>query len=600
MIAKRSPRRSDSKSSFKTLANYITDQKNGGAKVAYSQVSNCKSDRPTLAVAEIEATQALNTRAKNDKTYHLIVSMREGDSPTPEQLQDIEQDICSAIGLADHQRMSAYHTDTNNPHLHIAINKIHPETLRMVEPYYDQYRLGEACERLEIKHDLQVDNHAHDKKATRKATPELDEMREGGQKPLADWLAERKPDLGKVENWQQLHQAFAALGVELKRRGNGLSILDVKSGIAVKASAVDRQLSKAQLEKRFGVYQASPAVPEDKQGQYHTTAGHIGRSASRVALWDQYTQERNHAQAARQAAYKRIREAKAKELRRIKLEYEEKRAGVKRGDLARLRKSKQAAYSRLKAARVAATERVTQQAGQQRAEVRVQHAQPDWREWLQVRAGQGDEKALEALRTAKPRKAPEQANQIAGDCDDGTLFGRYQHQVHRNGAVTYRFKSGVLVDHGRQLSIGSKPSPELIEAGLKMALHKFGKNVQIKGNREFLAAAQPIAAKLGVGQSKRPRNPSALEQFIQAKNRQAGGKSDMLYYRRWQKGGTYLFLGVEESDQRRFVILQGANQKFVKELTDAEAQQLQAASQGSSLSLSDKGAIQIKRNLKRR
>ncbi len=31
------------------------------------------------------------------------------------------------MGYADHQRVSAVHYDTDNVHIHIAINKIHPQ-----------------------------------------------------------------------------------------------------------------------------------------------------------------------------------------------------------------------------------------------------------------------------------------------------------------------------------------------------------------------------------------------------------------------------------------------------------------------------------------
>ena len=109
-------------------------------------------------IKEIESTQAQNTRAKGDKTYHLIISFREGEQPDPEQLKDIEESLCKAIGLGKHQRMSAVHTDTDNLHVHVAINKIHPETFKMIEPYYDQYKMGEVCQALEVKHGLQVDN----------------------------------------------------------------------------------------------------------------------------------------------------------------------------------------------------------------------------------------------------------------------------------------------------------------------------------------------------------------------------------------------------------------------------------------------------------
>ena len=159
MIAKRAARRNDSRSSFAALAAYLLDADHCGAKVAFSRVTNCLAEDPGLAVKEIEATQALNRRTKNDKTYHLVVSFRAGERPTEAQLQDIEREVCEAIGLGEHQRLSALHTDTDNLHLHIAINKVHPRTRNCIEPYYDKYKLGDICRVLELRHGLERDPH---------------------------------------------------------------------------------------------------------------------------------------------------------------------------------------------------------------------------------------------------------------------------------------------------------------------------------------------------------------------------------------------------------------------------------------------------------
>ncbi len=59
-----------------------------------------------------------------------MVSFREGERPTREQLADIEDRLCGALGFAEHQRVSAVHQNTDNWHMHIAINKVHPRTPR--------------------------------------------------------------------------------------------------------------------------------------------------------------------------------------------------------------------------------------------------------------------------------------------------------------------------------------------------------------------------------------------------------------------------------------------------------------------------------------
>lgn len=148
--------------SWARTADYILDSRGTttkGEKVGSYRVTNCGTDDPAQAATIIEAIQAANTRSKADKTYHLVFSFREGENPPLEVMHQIEDELCEAIGFADHQRISAVHIDTDNIHVHVAINKVHPTGLQNIEPFYDKQRLMEACERLEVKFGLEHDDH---------------------------------------------------------------------------------------------------------------------------------------------------------------------------------------------------------------------------------------------------------------------------------------------------------------------------------------------------------------------------------------------------------------------------------------------------------
>ena len=166
--------------SWSRLEAYVLDAAHHGEKVAWARVSNCRSEDPGWAVKEILATQARNTRSRSDKSYHLVVSFPEGEKPTREQIEDIEDRLCAAIGFAEHQRVSAVHQNTDNWHLHIAINKVHPVTFRNLEPFRDHFRLQEACAELEIKHGLTRDNHTLEKGRRRAGEGEQDARPRGG------------------------------------------------------------------------------------------------------------------------------------------------------------------------------------------------------------------------------------------------------------------------------------------------------------------------------------------------------------------------------------------------------------------------------------
>nr|WP_235867275.1 relaxase/mobilization nuclease domain-containing protein [Roseibium marinum] len=58
--------------------------------------------------------------------------------------------------MEDHQRVVGTHTNTDNFHMHIQFNLVHPETFRMHTPYRDFQFLQSTAAMLEMKHGLQV------------------------------------------------------------------------------------------------------------------------------------------------------------------------------------------------------------------------------------------------------------------------------------------------------------------------------------------------------------------------------------------------------------------------------------------------------------
>ncbi|MCH1879081.1 relaxase/mobilization nuclease domain-containing protein, partial [Alcaligenes ammonioxydans] len=95
MIVKHVAMRSLRKSSFADLVRYLSNPKDTNERLGTVRIANCHSDEMTDAMLEVMATQACNTRAKGDKTYHLIASFRTGEHPSDEVLADIENRICT-------------------------------------------------------------------------------------------------------------------------------------------------------------------------------------------------------------------------------------------------------------------------------------------------------------------------------------------------------------------------------------------------------------------------------------------------------------------------------------------------------------------------
>ena len=228
-------------------------------------------------------------------------------------MEDIEDRLCNAIGFGEHQRVSAVHQNTDNWHLHVAINKVHPVTLRNVTPIRDHFRLQAACLEMEIKHGLTQEPHTVDfaQSRERKARGRAAdfEARHGGQSFLA-WTQEhaRPALLGALGagqgGWQAMHQVAAAYDLELKLRGAGLVISHSSdSRLHVKASDVDRGLSLKALTDRLGPFQ-----PSGEQVQTRKPSTRYERPTQSGSLYEAFQLEREGSVRARDAAVAKLAE----------------------------------------------------------------------------------------------------------------------------------------------------------------------------------------------------------------------------------------------------------------------------------------------------
>jgi hypothetical protein len=212
-----------------------------------------------IAAIEVEAIQRLNQRAKDDKTYHFLFSFREGEIPSPEVLLDCEREFCSALGFAEHQRVSVVHHDTNNLHVHVAVNKIHPTRLTIHTPLRDYWIRTETAKRLEAKHHLLQDRHERRNPEEGPIGRAADMERHSGTESFVGWVQRQAAaELCRAGSWAELHRAAAAHGVQVQLRGNGCVLT---AGVrSARASSVRRELSLAALQKRLGPFEPAQAV----------------------------------------------------------------------------------------------------------------------------------------------------------------------------------------------------------------------------------------------------------------------------------------------------------------------------------------------------
>ena len=316
MIAKLIAPRAAGRSDFAGLTRYLVLKPAG--EIAYTQATNCGVDDPLVAAKVVAATQALNTRTQRDKTMHLVVSFPGNESPNEEQLRDIEETICQQLGMADHQRLSVAHRDTDHAHLHIAINRIHPETLNAIDPFYPFYKLDSACAVLEQRHGLARDNRIGDshergpsaRVRTMESHSDLTSFRQWLQQDNTQ--AALQSVRSAASSWEELHAGLVDIDLVLRQRERGLVVASRSQNTFCAASQIDPSWSQPKLEIEFGEFLGARSAPEEQKGPKPAPGRGYSpkpRDPNNSELWEQYKKEQEVGQRARSELRKRDRDA---------------------------------------------------------------------------------------------------------------------------------------------------------------------------------------------------------------------------------------------------------------------------------------------------
>jgi hypothetical protein len=392
------------------LADYMTDDQGNDFRVGQVTITNCLATEHEWAAAEMTATQKMNTRAKSDKTYHLIISFKEGENPDPATLQKIEARLAGALGYANHQRISVVHHDTDNLHVHVAINKINPSTYKLHEPYYDYKILAKECAALEIEFGLERDNHEPKRRVAEAKIADM--TAHTGAISLIAWIKEHAAeDLEKAGTWAAFSNVLAENGLQLKQRANGFVFM-ADDGTRCKASSVSRTLSKPALEKRLGELpellaelatvpdQERPGKDQVMDREDVTQKSYQRFLADKTGLYPRYQEEQE-----------RNRVQKTEDLKHARLVRDQRIAAAKRSAAleratAKMLKSGRFAYSLISSGLVANIKRAQKDFEKERKIILANSApRPSWAEWLTTQRG---DKAAEAALHAVGKKPPQQ------------------------------------------------------------------------------------------------------------------------------------------------------------------------------------------------
>jgi hypothetical protein len=508
------------------LTGYIREpeRENSQEKCIHAGARGFITDEPRSQTAEMIALSQEAVRSK-DTINHYVLSWREGEQPSPEQVEEAVSIFMEELGVKDHQAIYGLHADTDNLHLHLAINRVHPETLKVVKINngFDIEAAHKAIARIENAQGWQREQngryqvlengelgreHIDKDKPRQPAQPKRDmENRTGEKSAERIAIEDGAPIIKKAQTWEQLHRELAAKGMRYEKTGSGATLF--VGDVGVKASSADRDASLSKLQKRLGAYQPAPQRQQVAQREPEPIKPD-------VPGWKDYITGRKEHYAEKNAA--KLAQDKRQEQERKQLSEQQK---ARRDELMRGNwKGKGEVLNAMRS--VIAAEQAAEKAAlkEKHQKQREQHRQqfrpyPDLEQWQRMQrspelAEQWRHRASEPQRIEGDRSEPPTPRDIRAYAPE--IVGQQVHYSRRDEGGAGRGVS--FVDKGRSIDIHDWRNRDSTLAALQLSAQKWG-SFTVTGNDEYKAMCAKLAAEHGF----KITNPELQESIQQERQR---------------------------------------------------------------------------------
>jgi len=445
-----------------------------------------------LAVDVMELLQKGNVRAKGNKTYHLVISFHPEDRRlTPRELEEVVRRAVRAAGLEEHQYIAVRHSEQEHEHLHVAVNKIHPETLKIHHPYQAIHAFQALASAVEQELGLRrVDRtvgHSRNHQAR-------DFEAHRGIESFSRWARRSiggAKELDRIASWEALHEELKMFGVRLVPRGNGLAIVDAtRANLGCKASVLGRGWSKERLCERYGEFVPGPEAAEVAREQVQSYEEQPLGRALEDGLWREYREAldaaRRHRKELRDAMASRIEAVRAAHAKRFKLRHHAIAA------MPIPPRDKRSLYKTLALERKCAERRLRATIKGWRA-VTVDTHPGSWKQFLAARAARGDRSALRRL--TRQLRAP------AIQSGDQRLRALSPRSVQTSrGSIVHNLGGGVrLRESAGLIELLGDPGETGLEQLVRVAKQRFGtKSITLLGPRKVRERLSEMVAEQGL------------------------------------------------------------------------------------------------------
>lgn len=490
----------------RALVDYIAGPHAGGdgEKVEYRGAENLLNiDHEAQAQEMIDLAEV--ARRIPQPVQHWIISWREGEQPTTAQADAAVATFLAEMGVTDHQVIYALHRDTKNCHLHLAVNRVHPDSEKVitVNNGFDHEVAHRAIARIERDQGWQREARGlfvtqPDGDLKRGRPREQGERQPSGPaRDLEERVGERSaqrialevaaPIIREAQGWREMNEALALEGIRFERKGSG-AVLWIGDR-PVKASSAGRDCSMAALQKRFG----DPAVDQEQPDRRVSPreAQPVDPDTSR---WRTYVQERARHHEERGTRWHAFRDQQRDEWRGIAHRHRRERDDIFKGswrghgDLLNATRSQLAARQARENAELRDQQKL-ERARRQREQPRF----PAFKEWL----AQGNPDLAQQWRYRERRPstlegptfqppAPRDIRDFEAAADGGIVHYRLNG---RRGSPSF-------TDRGKVIEIADSQRRETVLAALQLSAQKWGA-FTVHGDDRFKGLCLELALEHG-------------------------------------------------------------------------------------------------------
>jgi hypothetical protein len=209
---------------FLALVRYLEHGEAGEHRdrVLWVESRNLPTEDPETAARLMAAHARQNVRTQRP-VYHLVISFDPGDPVNRESMRRVVDAVLRRLGLEDRQALLVAHKDTEHPHVHVVVNRIHPETHLAWDNSWDWPKIEKVLREQEVELGMRRVPGHFGRVPGREPAPALAR----GDAAFLRSVQERAAHLlVYARSWAEVQEGLAAAGLAVRVKGGGLTIHD--------------------------------------------------------------------------------------------------------------------------------------------------------------------------------------------------------------------------------------------------------------------------------------------------------------------------------------------------------------------------------------